>query len=611
MQRHYETPWPQSYTSPSTTLRKRWKVSPLRTVPQEILFLVWDYVPNELEDAIAIYNTCKAWRERSYERYGSLWEKYNTYASEWKELSVGRDEKIATLTPLEIRRYFHKQSDRMLRYGRSVIFTMEMLTNHFVLLELLRCSKHRKYYDTVPLMNAHLKLCGMNSISDRPFAFQLVQIDGNNLSYLCEALLDDDDIVMAAIRNCGDCIIHASERILRNKSIAIEAVKRSGLALQYINPELLEECREIVDKAVAKCGSALSFSPPKWKNDFHIAMRAVKQCGLSLRYVDDVTLHENKELVIAALKGSNGKAYRYIHPSSKLVHDYDVADVAMVASKGASYVFLSHELKHDPKFAKMYLCAGKHMISELESVPSELLISVPFWDDVLEHVKYPRTLMSPFIHHCEHLFGDLAPVILARYAKRFPAYFYPNMTTAVQKLFLNSCEARQEFVATVLGMSNPSDVHEDDEDLMLSFLDASAPECANSYIFFTSYEALFLDQPLQAVGVVCRNTLAIVAMDKYIVKCNRTSTKEREEMWYEAVEEAIKLRKRALKEEKNYRTPARHRKPPECELFEFVANRVPEALWSPKLLKLMCVNDEERMLMDYIHRAYKAICDKK
>lgn len=85
-----------------------------------------------------------------------------------------------------------------------------------------------------------------------------------------------------------------------DRNIALAAVQQSGLNLRYVSEELCNE-RDIVLAAARQNGRALRYASEGLRNDREIVLAAVQQDGRAQRYASE-GLHDDQEVVVVAYR---------------------------------------------------------------------------------------------------------------------------------------------------------------------------------------------------------------------------------------------------------------------------------------------------------------------
>ena len=125
-----------------------------------------------------------------------------------------------------------------------------------------------------------------------------------------EVIINDRDIILAAVKNFGDALRYASKELRKDREIVLEAVSKphSGDNLAYAD-EVLRGDRELVLIAVINGGSALQYASDDLKRDREVVLNAVTNNGSALQYASE-DLRKDREVVLAAVQ-KDGLAFEF------------------------------------------------------------------------------------------------------------------------------------------------------------------------------------------------------------------------------------------------------------------------------------------------------------
>jgi hypothetical protein len=85
-------------------------------------------------------------------------------------------------------------------------------------------------------------------MNERDFVLKIVQLNGLLLGNASEALQDDKEIVMIAVRN-SNSLVYASDRLKNDEEIALESIKNFTDSFYYLGKKLLGN-KEFLFKAL-------------------------------------------------------------------------------------------------------------------------------------------------------------------------------------------------------------------------------------------------------------------------------------------------------------------------------------------------------------------------
>ncbi|KAG2370908.1 hypothetical protein C9374_013743 [Naegleria lovaniensis] len=138
-----------------------------------------------------------------------------------------------------------------------------------------------------------------------------------NLQNASIELQDDQEFVMKMIEIDPFSYEHASDRLKRDRQVALKAVSLNGSVLEFVPKELRSEDHpnmnhnyeitnwQIVLTAVTQDGFALRFAPPTWRNNFEMVKVALENDGLALKYASK-EIQDCLDMVLIALKQNIG-----------------------------------------------------------------------------------------------------------------------------------------------------------------------------------------------------------------------------------------------------------------------------------------------------------------
>ena len=156
---------------------------------------------------------------------------------------------------------------------------------------------------------------------------------------------NDKEIVMAAVKENGKALRHASEELQADKKIIMQALKKDGRALLFASKSLKAD-KEVVMEAVKQDGHSLDYASKKLRSDKEVVMEAVKQQGRSFEYASK-ELQADKDVVIATIKSGYPDVLRYHSEiTKKLRADKEVMMAAV--KKNGEVLYSAHpKLKSD------------------------------------------------------------------------------------------------------------------------------------------------------------------------------------------------------------------------------------------------------------------------
>ncbi|GBR75752.1 hypothetical protein NO2_0395 [Candidatus Termititenax persephonae] len=222
-------------------------------------------------------------------------------------------------------------------------------------LALLTIEKARREYD-IPNIVRRLS---PELLDDREVVLAAVQNNGSALKYASETLRGDKELALLAIEKAIgsvgylDLVSSLSPELLDDKEVVLAAVNRNGIVLRYAS-ETLRGDREVVLAAVNKNGYALEYASETLRGDREIVLAAVNRNGTVLQYASE-TLRGDKELALLAIEkvseyDSISNLVRSLSP--ELLDDRDVMLAAMNINKNGSLLkYASETLRGDKELA--------------------------------------------------------------------------------------------------------------------------------------------------------------------------------------------------------------------------------------------------------------------
>lgn len=135
--------------------------------------------------------------------------------------------------------------------------------------------------------------------SSRSGVLVALQNNGQALQQV-PAFKDDKELVLAAVRQQGLALQHASPVLQADVEVVLAAVKQNGLALRSASRTLRSD-DGIILAAVMQNGLALEHARPSTCNGWAITVAAVMQCGSALQFAPS-PLKDCIELVLLAVQ---------------------------------------------------------------------------------------------------------------------------------------------------------------------------------------------------------------------------------------------------------------------------------------------------------------------
>lgn len=145
--------------------------------------------------------------------------------------------------------------------------------------------------------------------TDKIQAIQFVSIDGLAIRFMSEELLNDEEVVLAAIKNKEQALKYASDELQSNRDFVLTAVKVNGRLLNHLDcctsiddNGLFEEDKEIIIAAVKQSRLVLSSYTHHYFiwSDRDIVLAAVRAYSFYLIWSQQTDLRDDLEILIAA-----------------------------------------------------------------------------------------------------------------------------------------------------------------------------------------------------------------------------------------------------------------------------------------------------------------------
>lgn len=168
---------------------------------------------------------------------------------------------------------------------------------------------------------------------------------------------DDDQVVLAAIRQDALALQHASPRLRGDRGVVLAALRRDGEALKYASDELKAD-KAIVMAAVEKSGNALHAAAEHLRADRDFILEAVTRDASSslLRYAP-IEVREDRNVVLAALR-HNWQAIHHV-PRTFLEDEEVVNILGLQSLEALKYVAANAGHQAGMPSEMLGLCRGK------------------------------------------------------------------------------------------------------------------------------------------------------------------------------------------------------------------------------------------------------------
>jgi len=180
----------------------------------------------------------------------------------------------------------------------------------------LRNDKHFLMSKAIYINAETVNFAAVKLKTDREIALLAVSKNGLALQYLVEYFESDLDVNMRAVMNNGLALEYVRGNLKNSKTISMEAVHQNGHALRYCN---LKNDKDICLEAVKSKGFALEFCS-NFKNDREIVIAAVRQDKYAIKYASQELANDSFVLLVTQwtkLLTQQAKLYSYVTKQMK------------------------------------------------------------------------------------------------------------------------------------------------------------------------------------------------------------------------------------------------------------------------------------------------------
>ena len=103
-----------------------------------------------------------------------------------------------------------------------------------------------------------------------------VKQNGNALLYASDKLKARKEIVTLAVKNYGPSLQHAHPNLQRDHDICLAACRQAGQSIEYAHYDIRRFDRKVIKAAVRNCGWAIKFLHEEARNDEEILTIAIR-----------------------------------------------------------------------------------------------------------------------------------------------------------------------------------------------------------------------------------------------------------------------------------------------------------------------------------------------
>ena len=172
-----------------------------------------------------------------------------------------------------------------------------------------------------------------NFKKDKEIALEAVKKNKDNINYVPEELKLNKDFILDVLRNTNIALykillIDRPSKLVDDEEVILAAIKNSEIDISLASPTLIED-RDFIIKCVRVNPRIIQYIPG-YCNDREIIKEAVKKDGYALQYALD-DLVNDKDFVLEMVRIDNN-AYLFI--GEDLIYDRDIALEAIKSSNG-------------------------------------------------------------------------------------------------------------------------------------------------------------------------------------------------------------------------------------------------------------------------------------
>lgn len=173
--------------------------------------------------------------------------------------------------------------------------------------------------------------------------------------------LNDKEIVMQAVKNDGNSLEFAGEKLKNDRDVVMEAVQKNGKTLRFVGKELKNN-EEVIMQAVCQNIEAFEFVSMQFKENDNFMKNTIKICNGGLKYASE-NLKKDRNFIIELVK-INGMELAYA--SKELREDKEVCLSAIDQDIRAFLYVQNEEIQNNIKYVKKLLKNNeRYIFSEL------------------------------------------------------------------------------------------------------------------------------------------------------------------------------------------------------------------------------------------------------
>jgi hypothetical protein len=179
---------------------------------------------------------------------------------------------------------------------------------------------------------------------NRRVVMEAVKHDGYKLELIPPEYSRRRDIILEALKQNGGAVLYLPKELKCDYEIAKTAITSNCYhAFQYFPVEFLLEHRDLIIDSMKQRGITIQCLPPDIRCDREIALHAIQQDGISIGFLPDGWVLNNRDLALEAVK-QNGEVLAYL--PQKFKEDKEIC-LEAVKKNGTSYFDISDKLLDD------------------------------------------------------------------------------------------------------------------------------------------------------------------------------------------------------------------------------------------------------------------------
>ncbi|MGR3912318.1 MAG: DUF4116 domain-containing protein [Candidatus Rhabdochlamydia sp.] len=377
-----------------------------------------------------------------------------------KDLPNATDDEIQILTTLWFRQLLELQAQAIAVYHLSTHLDGGIKEFETILNNQLEINKSLLDETLVMSSSHHILQYEMPNI---PKQLAIVQKDGLALERASEALKNNKQIVLAAVKNNWQALKYANDKLKDDPDVVLAAIEKSGYALEYASARLKND-KEFILPILKKHDWTFEFISDELKDDLNIARIVLEEDGWALQYVSE-RLKKDKPFILNTLERvEDGLEY----VSEAFQDDLDIV-LLSIKKSGREFRYASERLRNDPTIVltavKGYGEALEHASTRLKNDREFVLTAMKIDGSGLKHVSETlkndpeivlaavKTSLGAFKYASEELKNN-REFALKAIQEHESSFYYVNENLKNDKKFIFSALERNglvlEYMSTTL-----------------------------------------------------------------------------------------------------------------------------------------------------------------